>query len=203
MHMMCPLSGLPPFLPSFGNYIIEGRLLIHVQHLSYIFLIFNYICIKYKAPNRSCMQGIPTPTFASGKRILCTRCRFSVLQYLLSYVFVMSIHLRRGYITRSAKVFTDWERFQSLASELISPRIQINLGEEADKAACDFIASVASAYRLSTRKITLSDLNNDLPGLESLLKYKRRLRKLWQVTRDPACKTAVKLDRQNHQTNVP
>ncbi|PNF35683.1 hypothetical protein B7P43_G17443 [Cryptotermes secundus] len=45
--------------------------------------------------------------------------------------------------------------------------------------------------RLSTSKVTLSDINNDLPGLDRLIKYKQRLRKLWQETRDPACKTAV------------
>jgi hypothetical protein len=33
---------------------------------------------------------------------------------------------------------TDWERFQSLASEIISPRIQIKSREEANKAARDF-----------------------------------------------------------------
>jgi hypothetical protein len=43
------------------------------------------------------------------------------------------------------------ERFQTLASELISSRIQINSEEAADKVACDFAASIASAYRLSTR----------------------------------------------------
>jgi hypothetical protein len=67
--------------------------------------------------------------------------------------------------------FTDWEWFQSLASELISSRIQTNSGEEAVH---DFTASIVSAYRLSTSKITLSDLNSDLPGLEYLLKHKRR-----------------------------
>jgi hypothetical protein len=41
--------------------------------------------------------------------------------------------------------FTDWERFQSLASALVSPRIEINSCTEADKAARDFAASVASA----------------------------------------------------------
>jgi hypothetical protein len=43
---------------------------------------------------------------------------------------------------------------------------------------------------LSTRKITFLDINNDLPGLDRLLKYKERLRKMWQEFRDPACKTA-------------
>jgi hypothetical protein len=57
--------------------------------------------------------------------------------------------------------------------------------------ACDFTASIASAYRLSTSKVTLSDINNDIPGLDRLLKHKQRLRKLWQETRNPACKTAV------------
>jgi hypothetical protein len=64
-------------------------------------------------------------------------------------------------------------------------------GIGAHKAARDFTTSVASAYRLSTNKVTLSDSNNDIPGLDLLLKHKQRLRKLWQETRDPACKTAV------------
>jgi hypothetical protein len=85
----------------------------------------------------------------------------------------------------------DLYRFQSLASELISPRIQINSGEEIDKGARGFTASTASVYRLLARKITLSDLNNYLPGLEILLNFNRRLRKLWQVTWNPACKTTV------------
>jgi hypothetical protein len=83
------------------------------------------------------------------------------------------------------------DRFQSLASELISPGIEINSGVEADKAARNFTGSIASAYRLATSKVTLSDINNDIPGLDRLLKHKRRLRKLWQETRDPACKAAV------------
>jgi hypothetical protein len=57
--------------------------------------------------------------------------------------------------------------------------------------ACNITASVALAYRLSTSTFTLLDLNKDLPGLESLLKHKWRLRRLWQITQDPACKTAV------------
>jgi hypothetical protein len=68
---------------------------------------------------------------------------------------------------------------------------EISSGAEADKAASAFIASIASAYRLSTSKITLSELNNDLPGLDRLIKYTKRMRKLWQETRDPGCKKAV------------
>jgi hypothetical protein len=67
----------------------------------------------------------------------------------------------------------------------------MNSKEEADKATRNFTASIASAYRLSTCKIILLDFNKDLPGMESTLKHKLRLRKLWQVTRDPACKMAV------------
>jgi hypothetical protein len=59
--------------------------------------------------------------------------------------------------------FTDWKRFQSLTSNLISPRIEINWGGvEAAKAARAFTASIALAYRLSTSKITLAGLNSDL-----------------------------------------
>jgi hypothetical protein len=62
---------------------------------------------------------------------------------------------------------------------------------EADKVACTFSASTASAHRLLTIKITLAELNNDLHGLDQLLKYKKRMRKLWQETRDPECKKVV------------
>jgi hypothetical protein len=82
------------------------------------------------------------------------------------------------------------ERFQSLASELISPKIEIKSGVEADRAARDFTASTVSAYRLSTRKIILSDINN-LPGLDRWLKYTQMLQQMRQETSDPACKMAV------------
>jgi hypothetical protein len=68
-------------------------------------------------------------------------------------------HFRSRNLSDSVGKFTDWERFQRLASELILPRIQINSEKEADKAAHEFTASVASVYRLSTSKITHSDLN--------------------------------------------
>jgi hypothetical protein len=55
---------------------------------------------------------------------------------------------------------TDWERFRGLVSDLISPRIQIDTANEADRAAYNFEATTASAYRLSKRKITLSELNS-------------------------------------------
>jgi hypothetical protein len=40
---------------------------------------------------------------------------------------------------------TDWELFQILASEVISPNIQIHSSNEADKAARDFAASIPLA----------------------------------------------------------
>jgi hypothetical protein len=86
---------------------------------------------------------------------------------------------------------SDWERFQSLACDLVSARIQIYSGVEADKAARDFTASIAMAYRLATSKVTLSNLNSDAPDLDRLLKHKQRLSKLWHETRDPTSKTAV------------
>jgi hypothetical protein len=109
----------------------------------------------------------------------------------LPVIFHTLDHVKIRNISDPIETFTDWDWFQSLASELISPKIEIISGVEADKAARDFSASVASAYRLSTSKITLSDLNNNLPGLDRLLRHKQRLRKLWQDTRDPVCKGAV------------
>jgi hypothetical protein len=95
------------------------------------------------------------------------------------------------FILDSVENFTDWERFQSLASALVSPRVEINSGIETDEAARDYAASIASAYRLSNKTITNLDRNRGPLSLERLLKHKQRLRKLWKETRDPACRTAV------------
>jgi hypothetical protein len=107
-----------------------------------------------------------------------------IIFHILDYVKIRNL-------SEPIEKFTDWDRFQSLASELISPKIKINLRVEADKAAHVFMASIGLAYKLATSKVTLSHINNDIPGLDQLLKRKRRLRKLWQEIRDPACKTAV------------
>jgi hypothetical protein len=92
-------------------------------------------------------------------------------------------HVQNRNLSEPIQEFTDWE--------LISPRIEINSVVEADLAARNFAASVASGFRLSTSKITLSDINNDLPSLDPFIKQKQRLRRLWQESRDPACKRAV------------
>jgi hypothetical protein len=109
----------------------------------------------------------------------------------LRFVFHFLDHVRSRSLSDPVDEVTGSDQSQSLASELISPRTLINSDEEADKAAHDFTVPIASAYRLSTIKITFSDFNKDLPGLEGLLIYKRRLRKLWEITRDSACKTAI------------
>jgi exonuclease III len=96
----------------------------------------------------------------------------------LPIIFHILDHVRTKDVSAPLEKFTDWERFQSLPSNLISPSLEINLGVEADKTARDFTASIASAYRLATSKITLTNLNSDLPGLDRLLKYKKRMRKL-------------------------
>jgi hypothetical protein len=54
----------------------------------------------------------------------------------------------------------------------------------------NFTASTA-LYRLSTSEVTLSDINNDFTRLNQLLNHKQRERKLWQETRDPACKMTI------------
>jgi hypothetical protein len=100
-------------------------------------------------------------------------------------------HVKVKNLSEPIENLTDLDRFQSFASKLISPKVEVNSGVETNKAARDFTASIASAYRLSTSKITLLNISNDLPRLDLLLKYKQRLRKMWQETRDPACETAV------------
>jgi hypothetical protein len=56
-------------------------------------------------------------------------------------------HKLRGYVTAKKlseplETFTDWEWFQNLAPNLMSPRIEINSGAEADKAALEFTAFI-------------------------------------------------------------
>jgi hypothetical protein len=94
----------------------------------------------------------------------------------LQIIFHTLDHVKIRNLQKPIEKFTDWDRFQSVASELISSRIEINSGVEADKAARDFTASIASEYRLANRKVTLSDINNDIPGLDRRLKHKRRLK---------------------------
>jgi hypothetical protein len=107
------------------------------------------------------------------------------------FCFHLLDHVKVRNLWKPIEKLTNYERFQNIVSEFISPRQEINTGTEADKAARDFTASIAAAHRLSTRKVALSDVNSELPGLDRLFKLKRRLRKLWQETRDPICKTAV------------
>jgi hypothetical protein len=110
----------------------------------------------------------------------------------LQIIYHILDHVQIRNLSEPIENFTDWDRFQILASELISPKVEINSGVEADKAARDFTAFIASACRLATSKVTLLDINNDLPGLDQVLKYKQRLREMWQETRNPACKTVFK-----------
>jgi hypothetical protein len=75
----------------------------------------------------------------------------------LPIVFYILDHVNNRNLSEPTEKFADWDRFQSLASELISPKVKINSGVEADKAA-HFTASIASAYRSLTRRITILDI---------------------------------------------
>jgi hypothetical protein len=50
--------------------------------------------------------------------------------------------------------FTDSERLQSLASDFISPRIEINSEEGADKTACDFTKNIDDEHSGRTSIVT-------------------------------------------------
>jgi hypothetical protein len=109
----------------------------------------------------------------------------------LPILFHMLDHVSIRDTSVSVETHTDWERFESPVSDLISLRIQINMFDDAETAARNFAASIASAYRLSTNKIIIPDVTEELPELDLLLQLKCRLRNLWQETRDPTCKTAI------------
>jgi hypothetical protein len=54
-------------------------------------------------------------------------------------VFHTLDHVKIRNLSEPIEKFTDWDQFQSLASELISPQIKFNSGVEADRAArCSF-----------------------------------------------------------------
>jgi hypothetical protein len=92
----------------------------------------------------------------------------------LSIVFHIMDHFKARNLQGPVEKVTVWEKFRSLASDLrlvISHRIKMNSEEKADKATRDFSTSIASAYMLSTNGVMLLGLNNDLPGLDHLLKH--------------------------------
>jgi hypothetical protein len=139
------------------------------------------ICMKFQHHNFPIITLLRQMVMCS--TLLCTRnirlSEVTVSDILDSDHQPIALHLLEHITIKNLSdpvdKFRYCERFQSLASEIISLRIQIISEEEAR----DFPALIASAYRLSTSKITLSDLNKNPPGLESLLKRKRRSRKLW------------------------
>jgi hypothetical protein len=51
----------------------------------------------------------------------------------LPILFHMLDHVSTRDISAPVEIHTDWERFQSLASDLISPRTQIHTCEDAEK----------------------------------------------------------------------
>jgi hypothetical protein len=65
----------------------------------------------------------------------------------LPVTFHILDHVKTRNLSEPVGKSTDWERFQGLASCLTSPRIKINVGIEADIAAHDCTASIASAYK--------------------------------------------------------
>jgi hypothetical protein len=70
----------------------------------------------------------------------------------LPTVFHILYYVTTNQLMEPLKKFTEWEQFQNLASNFISPRTEINSGIEADKVAQKFTASIALAYRFSKSK---------------------------------------------------
>jgi hypothetical protein len=61
----------------------------------------------------------------------------------LPVIFHILDHIKIRNIREPIEKYRDWDRFQSLASELKSTKIEINSGIEANKAARDFTDSIA------------------------------------------------------------
>jgi hypothetical protein len=106
----------------------------------------------------------------------------------LQILFRILYHVSTRDLYAPIEIHTDREQFRSPATDLISHIFQIDNIDEDERGTCNFAAFIASAYRLSTIKIILSELHSELPEIDGLLQLKQRLRKLWHETRDPACK---------------
>jgi hypothetical protein len=85
------------------------------------------------------------------------------------------LHFISTGISASVETRTDTERFQFLASALNPVLIRTDNVEEDEKAAVTFTVCLYSEYNLSTRKLTVLDLNNELPSLDHLLRLKKKL----------------------------
>jgi hypothetical protein len=64
--------------------------------------------------------------------------------HLLIMVNILD-HVKAKDVLVLVEEFTDWEQFQSMISDLVSPRIKISAREEAGKVARNLAASIASA----------------------------------------------------------
>jgi hypothetical protein len=71
-------------------------------------------------------------------------------------MFCIWDHIKVREILDPVEKFTDWERFQILTLDLESMRVEITSCTEADKAARDFTASIASAYKLSHKQFQIA-----------------------------------------------
>jgi hypothetical protein len=71
----------------------------------------------------------------------------------LPIIFNILNPVRKKEALNPVEKLTDWDLLQGLASELISPNIQIYSSNEADNEACDFAAPVALTYRLWRTKL--------------------------------------------------
>jgi hypothetical protein len=75
--------------------------------------------------------------------------KISTARHCLPIMFSILDHVKAREVSDPVEKFTDWERFQSLASDLVSPKIQINSSTDADKAARDFTAPIACVIFIS------------------------------------------------------
>jgi hypothetical protein len=94
---------------------------------------------------------------------------------ILTIAFHILHHDRTKKLSEPLERLTDWKRLQSLASDLMSPRMKLTRWQKLIKRRATLQLLLV---RLSISRIALSELSNDLPDLDHLLSYKKRLRKL-------------------------
>jgi hypothetical protein len=92
------------------------------------------------------------------------------------------------------------EELVAIETEEKSPNMQIHSPTEDDKVACDFSASIASAYRLTTKKTTILGRKYEIPGLDQLLE---KAQNIMARNQGSSMQKGNKVGHLKYQENIP
>lgn len=87
---------------------------------------------------------------------------------------------------------TDWESFKIDLQNTINLKVQLRNKEQLEEAAENFIKLIQNAAWNNTKELTYRTVGNNYPvEIRELVKQKRKARRRWQQSRDPADKNTL------------